>query len=132
MDLELFYFHVTIGIWYARANQLIIIMILKPFKEEAITTWSDARCNNRNDLANLSFILKVSAFSEAYSERSRASMMKLFVKIAESRELFLQKPGAVVLRCSVKKVFLEISQNSQENNICTRVSFSIKLQAWMS
>ena len=35
---------------------------------------------------------------------------------------------AVVQRCSVKKVFLEISQNSQEN-ICARVSFLIKLQA---
>ena len=31
-------------------------------------------------------------------------------------------------RCSVKKVLLEISKNSQENN-CTRVSFLIKLQA---
>ena len=35
---------------------------------------------------------------------------------------------AVVQRCSVKKVFLEISQNSQEN-ACARVSFLIKLQA---
>ena len=34
---------------------------------------------------------------------------------------------AVVQRYSVKKVFLEISQNSQENNF-TRVSFLIKLQ----
>ena len=34
---------------------------------------------------------------------------------------------AVVERCSVKKVFLEISQNSQENT-CARVSFLIKLQ----
>ena len=32
-------------------------------------------------------------------------------------------------RCSLKKVFLEITQNSQENN-CARVSFLIKLQAW--
>ena len=31
-------------------------------------------------------------------------------------------------RCSVKKVFLKISQNSQENT-CARVSFLIKLQA---
>ena len=30
--------------------------------------------------------------------------------------------------CSVKKVFLEISENSQENT-CARVSFLIKLQA---
>ena len=35
---------------------------------------------------------------------------------------------AVVQSCSVKKVFLEISQNSQENT-CARVSFLIKLQA---
>ena len=35
---------------------------------------------------------------------------------------------AVVQRGSVKKVFLEISQNSQEN-ICARVSFLIELQA---
>ena len=35
---------------------------------------------------------------------------------------------AVVRSCSVKKVFLEISQNLQEN-ICARDSFLIKLQA---
>ena len=32
---------------------------------------------------------------------------------------------AVVQRCSVKMVFLEISQSSQENN-CARVYFSVK------
>ena len=37
-------------------------------------------------------------------------------------------PEAVARRCSIKKVFLEISQNSQEN-ICATVSFLIKLQA---
>ena len=37
---------------------------------------------------------------------------------------------AVVQRCSVKKVFLEISQNSQENT-CTRASFFTKRpEAW--
>ena len=39
-----------------------------------------------------------------------------------------EKTEAVVQRCSVKKVFLAISQNSQENN-CARVFFLIKLQA---
>ena len=34
----------------------------------------------------------------------------------------------VAQRCSVKKLFLKISQNSQENT-CARVSFLIKLQA---
>ena len=35
---------------------------------------------------------------------------------------------AVVQRCSVKKVFLKISQNSQKN-MCARTSFLINLQA---
>ena len=37
-------------------------------------------------------------------------------------------PEAVVQRCSVKKVFWQISQNSQENTY-GRISFLIKLQA---
>ena len=37
-------------------------------------------------------------------------------------------PEAVTQRCSVKKVLLEISQNSQENS-CARVFYLIKLQA---
>ena len=36
---------------------------------------------------------------------------------------------AVIQTCSVKKVFLEISQKSQENP-CARVLFLIKLQTW--
>ena len=36
---------------------------------------------------------------------------------------------AVIQKCSVKKLFLEILQNSREN-ICAKVSFLIKLQAW--
>ena len=41
--------------------------------------------------------------------------------------IFLKRTEAVARRCSVKKVFLEISQNLQEN-ACARVSFVIKLQ----
>ena len=40
----------------------------------------------------------------------------------------LQITEAVVQRCSVKKVFLEILQNSQENTFA-RVSFLKQLQA---
>ena len=36
---------------------------------------------------------------------------------------------AVAQRCSVKKLFLDILQNSQENT-CARASFLIKLQAF--
>ena len=39
-----------------------------------------------------------------------------------------QQVEAVVERCSVKKVFLEITENSQEN-ACARFSFLIKLEA---
>ena len=51
----------------------------------------------------------------------------MFSKIAPILNLDLQLPEAVVQRCSVKRLFLEISQNSQEN-ACARVSFLIKLQ----
>ena len=40
----------------------------------------------------------------------------------------LQNAEVVARRCSVNKVFLEVSQNSQENT-CARISFLIKLQA---
>ena len=42
----------------------------------------------------------------------------------------VQYPKSVVRRCTIKKVFLEISQNSQENT-CARVCVSIKLQVWV-
>ena len=41
----------------------------------------------------------------------------------------MQNSEAVVRRCSIKKVFLDISQNSQEIT-CARDSFLIKLQVW--
>ena len=41
----------------------------------------------------------------------------------------IQHSEAVVQMCFVKKMFLEIAQNSQENT-CTRASFLIKLLAW--
>ena len=47
-------------------------------------------------------------------------------KIQSKINGFLQNREAVIRRCSVKKVFLKISQNSQENT-STRVFFSIKL-----
>ena len=49
------------------------------------------------------------------------------MKPKDSLEIQSATTDAVAQRCSVKKVFLEISQNSQEN-ACARVSFLIKLQ----
>ena len=39
-----------------------------------------------------------------------------------------KKRGSLHHRCSIKKVFLEISQNSEEST-CARVAFLMKLQA---
>ena len=46
----------------------------------------------------------------------------------EMSNYLFPKAETVAQRCSVKKMFLEISQNSQENTYA-RVSFLIKLQA---
>ena len=43
--------------------------------------------------------------------------------------LIYENAEAVTRRCSAKKVFLQISQNSLENT-CVRASFLIKVQAW--
>ena len=47
-----------------------------------------------------------------------------------SLRIFPLEIKAVARRCSVKKVFLKILQNSQENT-CARASFLIKLQAYV-
>ena len=57
-------------------------------------------------------------------------MCFLFVMNFEFDVMFIElqhlhNPEAVAQRCSVKKLFLEFSQNSQEN-ACARVSFLIK------
>ena len=44
----------------------------------------------------------------------------------KKRRIQSYSPEAVARRCSVKKVFLEISQNSQENT-CARVSAGLQL-----
>ena len=46
-----------------------------------------------------------------------------------SEKLVSAASEAVAQRCSVKKVFLEISQNSKENT-CVRVPFLIKRRLW--
>ena len=70
-------------------------------------------------------------FACIFSECITITSSKEGLKVCEynffwRKVLYLE---AVVHRCSVKKVFLEISQISQENT-CARVSFLIKLQAW--
>ena len=56
------------------------------------------------------------------------SLVSIYQRASSTRDFIFIRPEAVTRRCSVKQVFLESSQNSQENT-CARVSFSIKLQA---
>ena len=57
-----------------------------------------------------------------------ASQIHLWNKVGVFGKVTNGFPEAVIQRCSVKNVFLENLQNSQENT-CARVSFLIKLQA---
>ena len=56
--------------------------------------------------------------------------VKNVLTVSKNAEAAVRKCSseAVAQRCSVKKLFLEISQNSQENT-CARVSLLLKLQA---
>ena len=76
-------------------------------------------------------------FSQNTSGRLLLKIKLLFIHNSEKTTpiyfqiVWYEIPEAVVPRYSVKKVFLKISQNSQENP-CAKVSFLIKLQgsAW--
>ena len=67
------------------------------------------------------------------TKKGKKSFIYLELKGSRREEVFSKGDRffifseAVARRCSVKKVFLEISQNLQEN-ICSRVSFLIKLE----
>ena len=65
-----------------------------------------------------------------YSVTKKRSSKRVDLKLSVSslEGFFLKASEADVQRCSVKKVFLKIPQNSQKNT-CTRVSFLINLQA---
>ena len=57
----------------------------------------------------------------------RVKLLKKSSESSKQDDCYLVLLEAVVQRCSVKKVFLEISQNLQENN-CARDFFKIKLR----
>ena len=57
-------------------NEKIMISLKEFVKEKKNAT----RCNNQDDLPHRSFVLKISLFSEASLELSRASMMQFFLR----------------------------------------------------
>ena len=64
--------------------------------------------------------------SAQHPETIRAMPFPLLSYLGKKNQTTVVKTEAVAQRCSVKKVFLEISQNSQENTR-VRVSLLIKL-----
>ena len=80
-------------------------------------------CLTRNKENN---ILNVNDKTYKLAKTVRKTLSKA---ILSGIALHLDSSEAVTQACSVKKVFLEISQNSQENTYA-RVSILIKLQAW--
>ena len=80
-------------------------------------------CSILTDLSNLLFLFHQKFFKLAYEKCCYETVSKNAE--ADVRKCFSE---TVAQRCSVKQVFLEISQNSQENT-CARVSLLIKLQA---
>ena len=73
-------------------------------------------------------LIQSNIFWSLYS--SRYGLYKLYSWWSvKSPTVWLFSPEAVAQRCFVNKVFLKISQNSQENT-CARVSFLIKMQSW--
>ena len=62
------------------------------------------------------------------SNQNIVSLIFLTLKVLNQLVILLRYSEAVVRKCSVKKVFLNISQNSEESS-CAGFSFSTKLQA---
>ena len=79
-------------------------------------------CSILTDLSNLLFLFHQKFAKLAYEKCCYETVSKNAE--ADVRKCFSE---TVAQRCSVKQVFLEISQNSQENT-CARVSLLIKLQ----
>ena len=63
-----------------------------------------------------------------YPEESAQIVLKYF-QIVLITYPYLTQGRSSHQGCSIKKVFLEMSQNLLENT-CARISFLIKLQAW--
>ena len=76
-------------------------------------------CSILTDLSNLLFLF----------HKIKQWMWRMFLPVSKDAEAVIRKcsSDALAQRCSVKNLFLEISQNSQEN-ICARVSLLLKLQ----
>ena len=93
------------------------VYFVRRFLESAFQSLFDHSRQSLLEFLNISNVLNVSIW--IFNWASLIDIQCLKFQKQSSRE--------VVKRCSVQKVFLKISENSQENT-CSRVSFLIKLQ----
>ena len=100
---------------YSHKHKLILLMRLK------------LRFFYRIEVFNLMRSHQSSRNSQISHFRVKYEVGILFIRAI--REKLAKKTETVAQRCSVKKVFLEISQNLQEST-CTRVSFFLSLQLY--
>ena len=85
------------------------------------------RASTKDDSLNELRLAKAGLPLANFFRTKRLFSWRKFLIIENIKNMPRIKSEAVIQRCSVNKVFLEISQNSQENT-CARVSFLIKLQ----
>ena len=105
---------VTWNTWYKIETTMKLISmvnwnVVELFHQKLTTRWCQASDTNEKNTMTL---------------KSNVNLKVLSFAIQINLNFF----EAAIQMCSAKKVFLEISQNSQENT-CAGVSFLIKLQA---
>ena len=106
-----------------KSNIRFLILLLWFTGQEDRRSLSD---NHSNLYTNMEQVRTEGLFHTCFIEN-----LEYFTKILKDLAKFSGQPvflEAVTRRCSVKMVFLEILQNSQENT-CAGVSFLIKLRA---
>ena len=96
-----------------------VSMLYSKFKKHLIVKVNAYTIFTRDKITNLKFSFSVPAVN--------ATFFIIIVSFLGLSSLVLLLTEAVVRRCSLKKMFLEISQKPQENT-CARASFLIKLQ----
>ena len=75
------------------------------------------------------FLREMVAWHERWDNSKNTKLWNIYPLSSNILSVTKDPLEAVVGMCSVKKVSLEILQNSQEST-CARVSFLIKLQTW--
>ena len=99
-----------------------------PYEIPSMICIHQTKLRGKENLKWSQFKLKETIIFTVYHFYKVTSLVFSSCIITAKKLLHITVREAVVRRCSAVKVFLESSQNSQENT-CARASFLIKLQA---